>query len=185
MQCNPLVTVQKTVITEPSQNHKLSQVFTKLLQHSSATEGIVLLIHYNNLQSTWIRCLLGNSTTVQKIPFLLWKLQIHFYVHKNHHRTLFWASKIHSTIQHHISLTFIIILSYYLHLCLHVICFLQLFPLWFWVYISSPLCGLHVFAYLIFPDPDGWLCSDVVNFNYPSKPLRLYKRQAECMHKEK
>jgi len=37
MQCNPLVTVQKTVITEPSQNHKLPQVFTELLQHNSAT----------------------------------------------------------------------------------------------------------------------------------------------------
>jgi len=39
------VTVQKTVITEPSQNHKLSQVFTELLHHSSATEGTVLLIY--------------------------------------------------------------------------------------------------------------------------------------------
>jgi len=44
---------------------------------------------------------------------------------------------------------------------------------------------LHVYAYLIFPDPDGWFHSDVVNFNYPSKPLRLYKRQDEYMHIEK
>jgi hypothetical protein len=41
MQCNPLVTVQKTVITTPTQNHKLSQVFTELLQHSSAFTFII------------------------------------------------------------------------------------------------------------------------------------------------
>jgi hypothetical protein len=47
---------------------------------------------------------LNNCSTGQKIPFLVWNLQSNFYVHKNHHRTLFWASKIHSAIQYHISL---------------------------------------------------------------------------------
>lgn len=60
---------------------------------------------------------LNNCSTGQKIPFLLWNLHIHFYVHKNHHRTSFWASKIHSTIQDHISLSFIIILCYYISYC--------------------------------------------------------------------
>jgi len=77
MQCNPLVTVQKTVITEPSQNHKLPQVFTELLQHNSATEDIVLLIHlqeltkYMDKMPPWE---LNNCSTGQKIPFLLWSL---------------------------------------------------------------------------------------------------------------
>jgi hypothetical protein len=140
---------------------------------------------YNNLQSTWTRSLLGNLTIAQlvnKFPFFygtrtlmacsrenftyLLYLYIHYYVHKNHHRTLLWASRVHSTIQYHISLIFILILSYYLCLGLPSGLFPPTFPTMIVkVYLFSPVWATCL------PGPDGWLCLNVVNFDWYGGPI--------------